>query len=304
MPCPARARRSGPVRHQLSFQLLAYDVRVSVDDERILEHLGYLANGAEQPVSPTASIEYEVTGHGPYHLFEDGLRVSTVDRTDDVLYLLYRSCHAQLLDLQWLGGWASIHAAVVSVSGRRALVVGEKGAGKTTLMLRLLHDGHHVEGDEAVFTRDGEAICLPRNFHVKSDTRQLIPELSTAWAGLPRVRTDAGAVIAAFNPASAGFPWQLHRGPISVAVLLRANHGGASSWRSISSLEMVAAALENCPPTRLATASVVRAYSSLLGHAPAYEIQVGDVARTAGLLVANVSEGPPVCGKVPGLQWR
>jgi hypothetical protein len=270
---------------------LAYDVRVSVEDDRVLERLGYLANRAEQPVSPTASIDYDVTGNGPYHLFEDGMPMTTVDRTEDVLYVLYRRCHARLIDHQSLAGWASIHAAMMSVAGRRALVVGEKGVGKTTLMLRLLHDRHAVEGDEMVFTRDGEAICLPRNFHVKAGTLRLIPELSTDWAGLPRVRTDPGPMITAFNPAAAGFPWQLRRGPISVAVLLRANHGGASSCRSLSSLDMVAAALENCPPTGLATASVVRAYCSLLGHVDAYEIRAGDVTRTAEVLVANVGNG-------------
>jgi hypothetical protein len=273
---------------------------VRADDDRVVKHLEYLANGAEQPVSPTASIDYDVTGYGPYQLFEDGQPVTTVDRTEDVLYVLYRRCHIRLIDHQSLAGWASIHAAVMSVAGRRALVVGDKGAGKTTLMLRLLHDGHHVEGDETVFTRDGEAICLPRNFHVKSGTPQLIPELSSDWGDMPRVRTDAGAIITAFNPATAGFRWRLNGGPISVAVLLRANHGGASSCRSLSSLEMIAAALDNCRPTGLATASVVRACSSLLGHVPAYEIQAGDIARTAELLVTNVCQGPSAMVRYAG----
>lgn len=266
-------------------------MRVSVDDDSLLWHLEYLVNGAEQPLSPTDSIDYVVTGRGPYELFEDGLPVTTVDRPEDVLYVVYQRCYARLIDHQAGAGWASIHAALLSVAGRRALVVGEKGAGKTTLMLRLLHDGHRVEGDEAVFTRDGEAICLPRNFHVKSGIRQLIPELSADWAGLPRVSTDDGATITAFNPASAGFPWQLQHGPISVAILLRANHGGTSSRRSLSSLEMIAAALANCRPTGLDTATIVRACSSLLGHADAYELQVGDLARTAELLVATIRNG-------------
>ncbi len=264
---------------------------MSVEDDGLIEHLAYLTTTAEQPVSPTVSIDYVVTGRGPYHLFEDGRSLTTVHRPDDVLYVLYRSCHARLIDHLALAGWASIHAAVVSVQGRRALVVGERGAGKTTLMLRLLHDGHPVEGDEAIFTRDGEAICLPRNFQVKSGAPDLIPELSTDWAGLPSVFTDGGAIIRAFSPVTAGFRWRLQRGPISVAVLLRANHGGTSSCRPISSLEMVAAALANCRPTGLATARFVRACSSLLGHVAAYEIEAGDLARTAELLVASVTMG-------------
>jgi hypothetical protein len=266
-----------------------------VDDDGLWGHLRYLANEAAQPLIACVSMHYEVTGHGPYELFEEGHHLAALEGPEDVLYVLYQRCHARLVAHQSRAGWTVLHAAVLSVTGRRTLVLGPKGAGKTTLMLRLLHDGHPVEGDEAVFTRDGEAICLPRNFHVKSGTAPLIPELSAGWAGWPRVSTSDGTIITAFNPASAGFSWQLERGPISVAFVLRANHAGAPSCRPLSSLEMIEAALANCRPTGVSAAEVVRACCSLLGAVRAYELTVGDVAQTAGLLVATALDDPPLC---------
>jgi hypothetical protein len=259
---------------------------VFVDDDGLREHLSYLTNEAVQPLSACVSVHYEVTGHGPYELFEEGRHLAALEEPEDVLYVLYQRCHARLIDHQSRAGWAVLHGAVLSVAGRRALVLGPKGAGKTTLMLRLLHDGYPVEGDEAVFTRDGEAICLPRNFHVKSGTPALVAELSAGWAGWPKVSTSDGKIITAFNPAAAGFSWQLKRGPVAVAFVLKANHTGAPSCRPLSSLEVIAAALANSRPTGVSTAEVVAACCSLLGGATAYELAAGDVIQTAALLVA------------------
>ena len=45
---------------------------------------------------------------------------------------------------------------VTAARGRRILLVGPKGAGKTTLALCPLQDGYEIEGDENVFvTPDG-----------------------------------------------------------------------------------------------------------------------------------------------------
>ncbi len=263
-----------------------------VDDAGLLAHLAYLTTAAEQPGRPHASIELEVTGRGPYECYEQGTALATVGTPEDVVYVLYRRCYARLIEHQASAGWASIHAALVSIAGRRALVVGDKEAGKTTLMLRLLHDGQAVEGDEAVFTRGGEAICMPRNFQVKAGTRPLIPELAPLWADLPRVSTDDGAVISAFDPAAAGFPWKLRRGPVSLAFVLRSSDGTAAACRRIASGEMVAVAIANCRPNGIAPADVVRACSALLGDVTAYELRVGDLTRTAQLLVAALGDCP------------
>jgi hypothetical protein len=53
---------------------------------------------------------------------------------------------------------------------------------------------------------------------------------------------------------------------------------------------MVAAAITNCRPNGVAPANVVRACSALLGDVRAYELQVGDLHRTAQLLVAAIGD--------------
>lgn len=276
-----------------TFQLLQFLIEVSYDDERLDFVLAYLANNAEQPVAPTTVLPYAVAGRGPYELSAGGEHLATAASPDDVLYLLYGRCHSRLVENLMSHGWVPLHGGIVGLGGRRVLVLGPKGAGKTTLMLRLLYDGHRVEGDEMVFTRDGEAVCLPRNFHVKAGTRQLVPELSTRWASLPKTSTSDGRVIAGFNPAAAGAPWRVLQGPVDVALVLRGDHARTSAVRPLTNVELVETAMGNCFGGSVDRRTVVRACARLLGRVEGYEVTVGDLRSAADLVLAAARQASP-----------
>jgi hypothetical protein len=270
----------------IAFQLLPYRVEVAVDDERLSSKLRYLSNGARQPLEPRWTMHYTVAGRGPFDVREEGDYLARVGRPDDVLYVLYGRCHARLADYMSLAGWVPLHAGVVTIGHRRVLVIGRKGAGKTTLAVRLLFDGQAAEGDELVFTRGGEAVSLPRNFHLKGDAPDVLPELAPLWAGLSTTSTSDGMLLAAFNPAATGFAWEVRRAPVDIAFALRPNYGASSSVRPTSAVALVADAMANVFPTTVATPDVVRACSLLLRDVEAYVLTVGDVAESASLVVA------------------
>jgi hypothetical protein len=261
-------------------------VEVAVDDERLWSKLRYLSNGARQPVEPRRTMRYTVAGRGPYDVREEGDYLGRVGRPDDVLYVLYGRCHARLADCMSLAGWVPLHAGIVAICDRRVLLIGRKGVGKTTLALRLLFDGHSAEGDELVYTRGGEAVSLPRNFHLKGDAPDVVPEVAPLWGGLSTTSTSDGTVLAAFNPAATGRAWEVRRAPVDIAFVLRPNHGASSSARPTSAVALVADAMANVFPTTVAAPDVVRACSLLLRDVEAYELTVGDVAQSASLVVA------------------
>src|SRR4051794_28900757 len=132
----------------------------------------------------TEALSYAVRGHGPFEVTEDGDRVGRYDTVDDVVYVIHGRAYARVLDHLRLTGWLGFHGGLVAFGERRVVVLGEKGTGKTTLMLRLLHDGCSVEGDEMVLPRDGRAVSLPRPFHVKPGTRVLVPEVDRVYDAL------------------------------------------------------------------------------------------------------------------------
>jgi hypothetical protein len=183
-------------------------------------------------------------------------------------------------------GFVSLHGGLATIAGRRVVLVGDAGVGKTTLLLRLLHDGHVVEGDEMVLTKDGEAMAVARNLHVKQGTAALVPELARNWDSLPATATSAGATIRAFSPSDAGFGWQLALAPVDVAVLLVADHGERASTRPLTSVELVRGFVDHAAAASESRPALLRALSSLLGQAGGIELTVGDLSDSAQALVA------------------
>ena len=183
-------------------------------------------------------------------------------------------------------GWAQLHAAVVRVEGLRILLVGDKGAGKTTLSLRLLYDGHGFEGDELVLTRDGVAMPVARNLHVKPGSRALLPELADGWDALSTIGTDAGDTIRALNPHGTGFPWKILSGPIDLAVVLEAAHGEVTTTRSLPGPELVQQVVPHVTAASASRAALLSALASLLGPVPGHLVRVGELAATVAVVRA------------------
>lgn len=255
-----------------------------MEDPRLAATLRYLANGAVQAIPVQHEQRYEVRGLGPYELHQDGDRVAALTTPDDVLYVLYGRAYGRALEPYLDHGWTQLHGGVVRVGDARVLFVGDKGAGKTTLALRLLFDGHGVEGDELVLTREGLALPLPRNLHVKEGSRALVPELRAHWDAMPRTRTDAGDVIRALDPTQLGLTWELRSGPIDVAVVLERGHGRAPTARPLGALELVQQVLPHAVPASSSRQQLLRGLTRLLGSADGHHLRVGWLAETAALI--------------------
>ena len=218
----------------IRFQMLTCAIDIAVDDPEVIAALRYLVQQAEQAVEPQARVRYDVTG-GPegFRILEDGVLIGIEARPHDVMYVIYNRAHEAAY--RTLPAHARIHAGCATVAGRRVVLVGSKEVGKTTLILRLIHDGIEVHGDELVLiTADGRAWPYPRLFHVRPTTFPLIPELTGREEEFPVSRLSNGQVVYGVSPTDLGQDWRIAPAPIDAVVYLERNHGAETSAREIT----------------------------------------------------------------------
>ncbi len=179
-------------------------------------------------------------------------------------------------------GGALVHCATVVHPERptaRILVVGESGAGKTTLTLRLLDAGYAVEGDEQFIVWPNRAIARPRTLRVKDGSLAHVPRLAAAIAASPRIEFWDGAPLYAVDPAIAGRPWRIAEGGVEDIFFLEPNHGGLSRLKPLAAHEALRRLLaESTLPTSAVGQAVVR-LRGILAKARLHALLLGDLDR-------------------------
>ena len=125
-------------------------------------------------------------------------------------------------------GHPLMHGATVVIDGKRLLITGDKGTGKTTLALFLLTRGHTVEGDEHQLILPDSVVARPRTLRVKPQSLNIIDGLPPIISLSPLYPLQNGTPVYAVNPAIFGRPWRITAGPLHGVVFAQSNHGGRS----------------------------------------------------------------------------
>ncbi len=172
-----------------------------------------------------------------------------------------------------------IHGASVIIDGRRFVVTGAKGAGKTTFMLSLLAAGHEVEGDEHVVLDPEGVIARPRTLRVKPGSLRIVPGLPAGIERTPTIDIWEGGYIHAVSPALFGRPWVVRHGKLDGIVFIAPNHGGRSVVARLSPNEAFQRLMRTVIfPGVSVLAETVRV-RRLVAEAPAFELRLGDLSQ-------------------------
>src|SRR5690606_24196665 len=191
-------------------------------------------------------------------------------------------------ELAALAGWVRVHGVVLRIGGSRLVLIGESGAGKTTLALAALAAGHLAEGDESFLVRAGQVVAVPRRFHVKPGAEAVVPEAAGWLAAAPVL--DGDPPLRLFSPTAAGRAWTLPAGPVDHVVVLERT-GGPSTLEPASAAEVAPLVVAQAFPTVEARTQVVREVAGLLRGVRVHALRAGTDGAAPSLL-AVVADGP------------
>ena len=188
-----------------------------------------------------------------------------------------------LRDQSWSHpGYPMVHGATLRVAGKRLLIVGDKGTGKSTLVLHMLARGHDADGDEHLVVLDGEVTARPRRLRIKPNSLEMVADLPEAILQSPILTDWNGLQHRSVDPAIFGRPWSIGRGKLDAILFATANRGGMSRLRAVSIGESFNRLRANGYLFPTSVGLAVARLRALALHTPAFELRLGtlDSAET------------------------
>jgi hypothetical protein len=197
--------------------------------------------------------------------------------------LAYAAVHDRVAHWAREEGWSRIHAGLADIGGKRIMIAGPSGVGKTTTIVALADEGAVVLGDEAVMVRDGQAIALPRPFHAKqggSGIEGLRPEVVLSVLDYPDP-------IAVLDPAALNRVERLRHepAPIDLIVLLERGAGAEPVAEPVGVTEAIVALAPDAGPFTPDRADLLRSIIALAESAPVVRLLMTTPTATAQAIV-------------------
>ncbi len=243
-----------------------------------------------------AKHDFPVSNESVYDLsFKDG--VYKVLRSGEVLYSSDVVSNA-IFNLQWLihrevlSGITDrirIHAGCGEWEGKRFLVVGDKGVGKTTLMVSLLLAGFRVVGDELALVREGKAMPFPRRFNIKEESTGLLPKMKPLFESLPYNMTYYNQKMYSLSPQDAGYDWKIDEGEVRAIIYLERNHGGKTRMEECPKYRMVEKIMPMSFLSETADHLKIGELCRLIDNADCSILHIGDLEGAVSALQEKMS---------------
>jgi hypothetical protein len=178
-----------------------------------------------------------------------------------------------------------IHAASLRRGGRRIILVGPKGGGKTTLALRLIDEGYEIEGDENVFVTGDHVVARPRALRVKASAIEVMPSLAEVLHLVPHFENGESERIYNLDPRRAGAPfWRIERGPVQFIVLIKPNHQGYSSLCHAPPLQLAQEVIAESAFRASDRGRAIADIAKLVGSVRGFELCLGNLDQAISCL--------------------
>ena len=227
---------------------------------------------------------------------DPAFRTLTVDAIDDGRPVNYDAAFLLFAIAMHVHGWTHVHGGGVELpDGRRVLLAGESGDGKTTTVLSLLLHGCAWGTDDCCFIHPGQgapiAAFIPRVFHLRERTIEAFPALA------PHLQTHAWrhGTRRALDPRSLPDTRMVNYvAPVDLVVLPRVTHTPTTTCAVLDAGDAMGRLLMASPYATIArlpdAQRAIDVLAALASHARCLDLALGwDALESPERLVALIA---------------
>jgi hypothetical protein len=256
----------------LTFRVLDCEITVTASSPDILGRVEDIAIRSEDREPARHALLFRAdTADGGYRIrFEAQESPLLPDAVYAALYLhewIYQRvlfCHEAEMCL---------HAGCFSLGGRLGIVSGEKGAGKTTMLCAMAAEGREVFSDEYLLIGDDTLAPVPRKFHLKEKTLELVPGLQQKCESLVSYPSHSGGGFFFHDPC---VPWKRPtRTEEGIIFFIAPDHAGESRIEPCSPTEMAQLLLTQVIHLGGNPGMLIRRMCSLVARFSGYRVHFG-----------------------------
>ena len=171
----------------------------------------------------------------------------------------------------------SLRAAIGMRAGRAFLLAGAKGAGKTTLALRLMFEGYDIAGDDRTLLQGGKAVAFPWKFLVSDSSLELVPQLQAVHGAAPVNALPGYDYRFATDPVTFGRPWHIAPAEVGTILFLEPNFGTRTEIIRTGKIDMARLLIPTCAPPPSRRAGWLGDLSRTIDSAETFVVQLGDL---------------------------
>ena len=226
--------------------------------------------------------------HGRCRIYEEGIEIGETYVGNPLTDFLHHRLFLRSLAAR--PNAAALHAASLRRHGRRILIAGTQGAGKTTLALLLIRAGYDFEGDEHVFLVHDCVIARPRACRLKETSLPLLSPFVNNIASAPAYVDDQGLKVFNLDPRMIGGSWRIEQGDADAVIVLRPNHGGYSSIRCMQPMALAQALVSEMGLRESGRGASIGAVAKLVSKAKAFDLSIGDPETALACIHRAVEE--------------
>lgn len=259
----------------LTFRLLDTRVSLSSNLPELEESLSELAAHPRQEGKILAQFRVEILKSDRGWLYRENQGDILCSRRLDWL-TVYVHQRINRLGADRHAGDLLIHAASGTLQGKRFLLAGDRGVGKTTFITRLLFEGAEAHGDDLVLLRGSSITPFPRKFHIKPGTQQMLPQLKAGGKNR-RFYPSGSSSFFFFDPRQSGRPWNCLPGGVDAVFHLRPNHGGKTRLRQCKKYLLAAELLRHVENYSDRNRERLPDLFAMLNQAECFELDLGDL---------------------------